>query len=344
MDNAGPAISVIVPVYRAEDYLDRCVRSLTEQTFSDIEILLVDDGSPDRCPALCDAWAARDGRVRVLHRENAGVSAARNRGLEDAAGRYIAFADADDWLEPDALAYLYALRERFDADFAFAYYRRTETEEPMPETAFEEFLLTRGDYLKGLFKDGTQAVVQYPWAKLFRRELFDGVRFPEGVTNGEDIPAAFALALRSERIACSTRAVYNYFLNPHGVTMRRFGEKNFDILASWDIVCRMARERDCGEDILRLAKLNRDRADFGVLCNLAMSPDYDTDRKRYADRAAILLAAVRQNAGELMGANMPLSRKLILAGFCVSYPATARLMNLGVKLRDRLRGGKGGPA
>ena len=95
-----PTISVIIPVYKVERYLDACVASVVGQTYPDLEIILVDDGSPDNCPALCDAWAAKDTRIRVIHRSNGGLSAARNSGLDICTGEYIAFVDSDDRLEP----------------------------------------------------------------------------------------------------------------------------------------------------------------------------------------------------------------------------------------------------
>ena len=105
---AAPRISVIVPVYRAQEYLADCVNSLLAQTFPDFELLLVDDGSPDECPRLCEAFAQKDSRIRVLHQENQGVSAARNTGIEVARGAFLAFVDADDWVEPAFLQRLYA--------------------------------------------------------------------------------------------------------------------------------------------------------------------------------------------------------------------------------------------
>lgn len=94
-------ISVIVPVYNAEKYLDRCVESIVAQTYKNLEIILVDDGSTDNSPAICDAWAKKDSRIRVIHKKNGGVSSARNAGLDACTGDYIGFADADDWMEPD---------------------------------------------------------------------------------------------------------------------------------------------------------------------------------------------------------------------------------------------------
>lgn len=120
-------ISIIVPVYKAEAFFDNCVRSLLAQTHKDIELLLVDDGSPDRCPEMCDRWAAKDKRVKVIHKPNGGVSSARNKGLEIAQGEYIAFVDSDDTLPSDALEKLVNDIQYTNADavfgtFQFQYY------------------------------------------------------------------------------------------------------------------------------------------------------------------------------------------------------------------------------
>ena len=113
-----PKISVIVPVYRVEKYLGRCVNSLLGQTLSDIEIILVDDGSPDGCPALCDEFAKKDGRIKVLHKENEGLGLARNSGMSLAVGEYIAFVDSDDYVKSEMYRTLYEAAQRENADIA----------------------------------------------------------------------------------------------------------------------------------------------------------------------------------------------------------------------------------
>ena len=110
-----PTVTVIIPVYKVERYLDACVESVVRQSYADLEILLVDDGSPDRCPALCDAWAEKDPRIKVIHRENGGLSAARNAGIDAAKGRYYSFIDSDDVVLPRFLQTLYDACEEHDA-------------------------------------------------------------------------------------------------------------------------------------------------------------------------------------------------------------------------------------
>lgn len=105
--NSQPKISVIVPVYKVENFLDRCVESIVGQTYENLEIILVDDGSPDNCPAMCDKWAEKDGRIKVIHKENGGVSSARNAALDIVSGDYICFVDSDDWIDPGMYEFLY---------------------------------------------------------------------------------------------------------------------------------------------------------------------------------------------------------------------------------------------
>ena len=123
-----PIISVVIPVYNVEAYIERCVNSVRNQTVENIEIILVDDGSPDQSPVLCDQYAEKDRRVRVIHKKNGGLASARNRGITVATGKYIFFLDSDDWLEKDGLQQLYELAQKYQVDFVR--YRAFRTEWP----------------------------------------------------------------------------------------------------------------------------------------------------------------------------------------------------------------------
>ena len=116
--NNNPKISVIVPVYKVEKYLDKCVESIVNQTYKNLEIILVDDGSPDNCPAMCDEWAEKDERIRVIHKENGGLADARNAGMDIATGDYIGFVDSDDWIEPNMYEVLLKNALKYDADIS----------------------------------------------------------------------------------------------------------------------------------------------------------------------------------------------------------------------------------
>ena len=167
-----PKISVIIPVYKVERYLDACVASVAGQTYADLEIILVDDGSPDNCPALCDAWAKKDARIKVIHRPNGGLSAARNSGLDIAAGEFIAFVDSDDRLEPDALQKAWETKQKTNADLVIFNLVCTDTEncellEP-DYTVFPDEVIAPAEFWSRLFGlDGIGNYYVSAWNKLY---------------------------------------------------------------------------------------------------------------------------------------------------------------------------------
>ena len=203
-----PKISVIVPVYKAEAYLHRCVDSLLAQTFTDFEMLLVDDGSPDRSGAICDEYARRDSRVRVFHKENGGVSSARQYGLDNALGDYTIHADPDDWVEPDMLEALYAKAIEEDADMVICDYflntvRGQRYMEQHPRS------LAHAAVLEELL---FQQLHGSCWNKLVRRacyKTFD-VRFPQGFNLWEDAFVICNLLLNDIKVCYLNKAFYHY--------------------------------------------------------------------------------------------------------------------------------------
>lgn len=173
-----PLISVIVPVYKVENYLDCCVQSIVNQTYSNLEIILIDDGSPDASGAMCDVWAEKDSRIRVIHQENAGGGAARNAGLDAARGERIAFVDSDDYIAPDCYQYLHTLLEE-GADIAECDFVETERNDAVFGTdAGEISFYTPLEAMRCHIRD--TAFRQLIWNKLYRRETVGDIRFPIG--------------------------------------------------------------------------------------------------------------------------------------------------------------------
>lgn len=177
-------ISIIVPAYNCQDYLDRCVRSILAQTYQDLELILVNDGSEDATPALCDAWAERDNRVRVIHQQNGGVSAARNAGLSAARGEYIGFVDADDWI--DANTYRVAVEELRECDMvmwdAKTVWADGRTEPDTIDLLAASQTLAKDAWEPALLRLMAGAV----WRCLYRTELISDIRFPVGIKLSED--------------------------------------------------------------------------------------------------------------------------------------------------------------
>ncbi|MBQ5951103.1 MAG: glycosyltransferase family 2 protein [Lachnospiraceae bacterium] len=233
-------ISVIVPIYNVEAYLPRCVDSLRMQTYADLEMILVDDGSTDRCGEICDAYAETDPRIRVVHKENGGLSDARNAGLQIASGGLIAFVDSDDWVSKDFLQRLYGALMQTGADICECGVVRTsgEAEEPQasgteaPEkkdmsAKTEPVCFGTEDALRELIHDGV--FHQTVWNKLYRRPCPDGILFEKGKTN-EDEFWTYQVFGRAKKIAKIDDALYCYFQRPGSIMGTSYGLKRLDSL------------------------------------------------------------------------------------------------------------------
>lgn len=172
-------ISVIVPIYKVEQYLERCINSLVHQSYINMEIVLVDDGSPDRCGEICDSWAAKDSRIKVVHKKNGGLSDARNAGVEVAAGEYIAFVDSDDWLHLDYLQKLYQTMQETRSDIVECEIIHTTGEEEVPEfDKIKPEIYSPQDALRYLIED--RIFHQYVWNKLYKRKVIAGIFLKKG--------------------------------------------------------------------------------------------------------------------------------------------------------------------
>ena len=227
--DALPLISVIVPVYRVENYLDRCIRSIAGQTYSNLEILLVDDGSPDRSGEICDRWAERDSRIRVMHQQNAGAGAARNTALDTARGEIIAFVDSDDYLAPDMYTHLYGLLNT-GADIAECSYVLTEGDDAQfgGETQGIQYYTPQEAMLTHIWDTAFQQVI---WNKLYRRQMVAQIRFPVGQKIDDEF-FTYQVLGNAKRLARSERVCYAYRQQPDSVMHQKFSLRQVQSLAA----------------------------------------------------------------------------------------------------------------
>ena len=173
-------ISIIVPIYNVEPLLRRCIDSLLKQTYENLEIILIDDESPDNCGKIIDAYAKMDNRIKVIHQKNAGVCAARNAGLKIATGEYIGFIDPDDWATPDMFEYLYNNAQKYNSAITCCrYYRVIPNKDITVRSDGKLYIYNTEEAIKELVSDFTIRSVF--WNKLFKKEIFDGITFPEGM-------------------------------------------------------------------------------------------------------------------------------------------------------------------
>lgn len=231
-------ISIIVPIYKVEKYIRQCVDSILAQSYKDIEIILVDDGSPDNCPAICDEYAKQDSRVKVVHKENGGLISARKIGLQASSGEYVCFVDGDDWIEPDMYFQIAEAINKTKADcvitqFYFEYpngpkksdyklnrelYNRNEIEKEI----FPTMLFDNQYYRFGIFPNC--------WTKVFKRELLEKhlMNTDDRIRMGEDIAFTYPCLMECQSIAFVDKALYHYRINPESMT-KAYDERLPDI-------------------------------------------------------------------------------------------------------------------
>lgn len=258
-----PLISVIIPVYGAEAYLHQCLDSVLAQDYKPMEIILIDDGSRDRSGQICDAYARRDRRIRILHQENQGVSAARNHGVAVAKGDYIAFVDADDWLEPNYLSTLADLLWRDGSQLAF-----------LTELPGYDGQLCGTEALRALLYQ--KMLDTAPWAKLISADLVHRNPFPEGMFF-EDLAVVCRLFGEAERVSFRTGSLYHYRQTPDGTMNGGDVSRLLDELTAADMmyefVCRKVPEAAQAADCRR----------FSAYCQVLMKlppQGYEDQRKK----------------------------------------------------------------
>ncbi len=238
-------ISVIVPVYKVEPYIRRCVDSILGQTFTDFELILVDDGSPDNCPAICDEYATKDSRVHVIHQKNGGLSAARNAGIDWAFGnsdsQWLSFVDSDDWVHPQFLQFLYEAAINCNAGICVCCHKQThekitntKLDVPIPsKLSFEEFYSLRNDSVN----------IITAWAKLYRKDYFQGISYPIGRIN-EDIFTTHKLLAQSPRIAFVDCELYFYFINPDSIMRRNWTPDRLNEIQGYEELIQFTQEKN----------------------------------------------------------------------------------------------------
>ena len=228
-----PEVSVVVPVYKVEPYLRRCVDSILNQTYTDFQLILVDDGSPDNCGKICDEYAEKDTRIHVIHRENGGLSAARNSGIdwvfENSYTEWITFIDSDDWVSLNYLETLRNMALKYHVNISvghsqFAYDDNIVVEEIEPSVQLlkpEEFWVQN------------QGHATVAWLKLYKTSLFEAIRYPEGKLYEDDF-TTYRLLFTQEWIAFSSERIYFYFQSPNSIMRSEWTPKKLDGLVAYE--------------------------------------------------------------------------------------------------------------
>ena len=218
-NNQYPLISIIIPVYQVEKYLDKCITSVVNQTYTNLEIILVDDGSPDRCPIICDEWKSRDPRIKVIHQKNGGLSHARNEGLKIATGEFISFVDSDDWIEPNMVEILLTAMQETDADITICRYQKETNnvqESISSPSSLERKAYTAEEALE-LLISSKNIISTAVWDKLFRRQVIGDIHFAEGKIFEDSLWTAQVIG-SAQIIISIDIPLYHYFFRSDGLS------------------------------------------------------------------------------------------------------------------------------
>lgn len=302
-----PLISVILPVYNIKDFLPKCLDSVFHQTYSKLEIILIDDGSTDGSSELCDFYKKEDNRVVVYHKENGGLSDARNYGIKHSNGEYITCIDPDDFVDLDYISYLYALICKYQTKMSICQHRVLFPNGKIEEHGRdgEELLDTKTCLEKMMYHDGIDTSA---WAKLYQRNLFDKVQYPVG-RNFEDIGTTYLLMMECEKIAIGNASKYNYIVRKNSIVNSAFNLKKLDLLTMTDKMANDVKKRypDLAEAVLRRQVYAR----FSTLNQMLDVQDYDKERND-------IISYIKNNKSQVL-ANPKIPKRDKFAYFCLNF-------------------------
>ena len=307
-------VSVIIPVYNVESYLCRCVDSVLNQTYKDVEVVLVDDGSPDGCPAICDEYTHKDKRVTVIHKVNGGLSSARNAALDSKLqGDFVTFLDSDDWIENDTIEYCVKTLCANKADaIEFCCEETNEYKEHTHQPKEIISVLEGEDILEEYLRKEAYSVCMC----LFKKELFEGLRFREGKIN-EDIDLKYKVLRRCKKMVYSNQIKYFYFQAGDSISMGGLKRKDFDLYEAAEELNKMTSVDDYGQ-IRFLGDVKKKRTAFSLLCKIAYYGVADASLNK-DELVKSLTNEHRNNVKTLLKSPMSMSRKGLAVLFAINF-------------------------
>lgn len=312
-------VSIIIPVYNVEQYLERCINSVLNQTYTNIEIILVDDGSTDNSGAICDKYKDMDNRIDVIHKKNGGLSSARNIAIPLIKGTYVVFVDSDDWIDSDMITDMVKIIKEYDADIVSCeVVRTTGVDNNDYKKKYDKSITTytKDEYLQIYFKIKGNKTIYYAHSKIYKKEVIEENLYPIGLTS-EDVVGTLKTILNSNKIVNVNYPYYNYYINNNSIT-GSFSEKDFDLLDIWDEVIDICKKNDNGAYV-NYAKLNRNRINYTLLMRMAINLKYKDMDKLYKDKKIQLLNNLKKNKKEILNNKLPLSRKITIQMICLNY-------------------------
>jgi len=321
-------ISVIVPVFNTEKYLPRCVDSLLRQKIP-LRILLVDDGSTDHSGKICDQYAREHSNITVIHKPNGGSGSAKNAGIDHAETEFIGFVDSDDWVSEDMYEQLFNIQLTYQADVVqIEYVTVTERKEAGRVRQKERIICLESydDILKCYLEDGMKPVKSYSaCTKLFRRSLFQDIRFPEKQAY-DDVVTNYLLLSKANRYIISNRKCYFYYIREESITKGKYSPKDNDYIRAGEQIARMTAD---SVQLRELGKMTLARFQFTCLCKMLKYGCEEGVEWENQIRTAIPI--IRSSKKGLMKSGMPKNRVLIMLLLCLNIQLTIMIFKLRIK-------------
>jgi glycosyltransferase involved in cell wall biosynthesis len=311
-------ISVVVPVYNVENYLQRCIDSIIAQSYKNLEIIIVNDGSTDKSGEICDNYKKQDIRIKVIHKENGGLSSARNVGIEASTGEYIAFVDSDDWIVGDIYEHCINIFETEQCDVVDfkVVFDDGGINQYNSSDSYNTRIIDEREVLHDyLFRGQTEKAPFSACRKLYKLRLFDTVRFPDGKIN-EDIATNYRVLTNCKKMVISNKIGYHYFQNSVSTTRNGLMKRDFDLLYACEEL-QVLTQNAKDDDIKYLVQVKYARSYFSLLAKIAFYGFGDnTINKKTVIKN--LTKKLRENYFLLMKSPIPLNRKLMVTALCIN--------------------------
>lgn len=334
LENAK-CISVIVPVYNVEKYLEQCVSSLVNQTYYSLEIILVDDGSSDKSGVLCDELAKEDKRIKVIHKTNGGLSSARNAGIEVSTGNYITFVDSDDWVSTSIYEKCMDIFETYKCDVVDYKTVFTDRDNASSDNKYTiEPIEVKGEDIlyDYLFRGQTEKCPFSVCRKVYKRALYDEISFPEGKVN-EDIATNYKVLSKAESLVHISDIGYYYFQNANSITNGKLKSRDFDLLDASRELCKLSKNLS-DKRIYDLAKVKLGRSYFSLLAKAAVGGIAD-DIEQPKICMKELTRNLRKAYPSLMKSPISINRKIIITMVGINYKFIALPMSILKKVQKK---------
>lgn len=316
-----PLISIIVPVYKVEKYIDRCVKSIVNQTYRKLEIILVDDGSPDCCPAMCDAWSAKDSRIQVIHKKNGGLSDARNAGIEVSSGELIGFVDSDDWIAPDMYQRLFEVIKTYNSDIAACGVEMV-WEDGTPSrrlTKTGSCILSREEAMRAIIEESW---LKHPvWYKLYKADIIRDIKFPVGKYH-EDVFWSYQVIGRAKSVSVVDNVGYYYWQRSGSIMGEHYSMKRLDAIEALE-----HRQNYLENNFPALATMARCRLWFSCMYH-GQKILREIPKKEQANAMEYLCSVVRQHTFPIVSLNELRKKEIVWISIAkISLRSACRIRN-----------------